>query len=266
MIGQGVALAMLFVACPAWLAFQSVGQPSLGNQNTSAPPQKGASPRFVRKNVDEDSIRARLLASEAVQKDLALTREQIEAINKCAKTTRRQYQEFLRESRKILVPGRLFTKEESDKRLGEHRTLLEAYKSKEKQARTKILAILTPGQSERLKQLQFQFTAVPTLARPEIVKALDISSEQSENIRVLAERREKEISARFPARAGLSPKEYRQKSIEFLKESHKASADTTKEVLEILTPEQRARFETMLGKKIEITWDYDSLILEDSEF
>ena len=187
-------------------------------------------------------------------------------INECVKTGRRRFQEFFAKSREILPSGQQFTKEEFGKRQRERRELFEASKSEEKELQTKILAMLTTSQSERLNQIQLQTTAVAALARPEIVKALDISQKQSEKIHALSERRDTEMLAKLPARASLSPKEYRQKIIEFRKESDKAPADARKEVLEILTPEQRARFEMMLGKKIEVTWDYDSLIPEDMEF
>ena len=139
-------------------------------------------------------------------------------------------------------------------------------KSKDKELQTKALAMLTPRQSERLKQIQLQ-TAIPAaLARPEIVKALDISKEQCEKIRALRDRTDEKWLAESPDLRDLSPKERRQKMIEFMKKSDKAQAEAKKPILDILTPEQRAKFEKLQGKKIEVTWPYDALIPEDAEF
>ena len=54
--------------------------------------------------------------------------------------------------------------------------------------------------------------------------------------------------------------------IEFLKEIDKASAAQNKLILEVLTPEQRAKFEKLQGKKIEVTWPNDELLPEDFTF
>ncbi len=64
----------------------------------------------------------------------------------------------------------------------------------------------------------------------------------------------------------LSPKERRQKMIEFMKESDKAQAEANKPILDVLTPEQRAKLEKLQGKKIEVTWPYDALMPEDGGF
>ena len=52
--------------------------------------------------------------------------------------------------------------------------------------------------------------------------------------------------------------------IEFLKGRDAADAGAAKPALEILTPDQRARFEKLEGKKIELRWPYDELVPEDA--
>ena len=64
----------------------------------------------------------------------------------------------------------------------------------------------------------------------------------------------------------LDGKERRQKLIDFQKEDDKAAGRENERVLDILTPEQRAKFEKLTGKKINVTWQYDSLIPEDADF
>ena len=104
----------------------------------------------------------------------------------------------------------------------------EDLKSKRKEFQTKMLAMLTPGQGERLKQIQLQAAIHAALARPEIIMSLDISEEQCGKIRVLSDHMEKGLRAEWPDLRNLGPKERRQKVIEFMKESDKVQAEATK--------------------------------------
>ena len=65
---------------------------------------------------------------------------------------------------------------------------------------------------------------------------------------------------------GVNPKERRQRLIEFMKESDKAQTEATKPILDILTPEQRAKFEKLQGRKVEVTRSYEVLMPEDAGF
>ena len=164
-------------------------------------------------------------------------------------------------------PSRRFTQEESEVRDGEFRALSEDWKNKNKELQTNILATLTPSQSERLKQIQIQMAIPAALARPEIVKALDISEEQREKIRTLTDRMEKrQFAERPPDLHGLSSTERHQKLIESMRESHKIQVEATKPILDVLTPEQRAKFDKLQGRKIEVKLSDDELIPEDAEF
>ena len=51
-----------------------------------------------------------------------------------------------------------------------------------------------------------------------------------------------------------------------MKESDKASAAANELILDVLTSEQRAKFEKLLGKKIKVEWPYDQLLPEDIAF
>ncbi len=63
-----------------------------------------------------------------------------------------------------------------------------------------------------------------------------------------------------------SARSIRQKMIESMKESDQVQAKATKHVLDVLTPEQRTKFEKLHGKKNDTTPDYDAWIPEDAEF
>ena len=123
--------------------------------------------------------------------------------------------------------------------------------------------MLTPSQGERLKQIQLQAAIPAALARPEIIKALDISDEQRGRMRALFDHMEEEELAKLPDLRQISPKERRQKLIESLKDRDKIQAEATNRLLDVLNPEQRAKFEKLQGKRVEVRWPYDELVPED---
>jgi hypothetical protein len=85
--------------------------------------------------------------------------------------------------------------------------LNEDFKSKGKESRAKALALLTSGQSKRLKQIEIQATIASAITRPEIIKALDISDEQRAKIQVLRDDMEGRLSAKWLDMGGLDPKD-----------------------------------------------------------
>ncbi len=77
---------------------------------------------------------------------------------------------------------------------------------------------------------------------------------------------EKKQFAGSPNLHGLNSRERRQKVIEHMRESHKIQVETTKPILDVLTPDQRAKFDNLQGRKIEVRWSDDELIPQDAEF
>lgn len=245
---SGVALGV--VALLTWMECQSAVQP----------------PPVVRSKLDEDSFRVRLLMVEMVQTDLGLTADQIGKLRDFAKTSEARSREFLAKSREILPPSQSFPPEEFEARKQKFRALSEELKSEGKELRTKALAMLTPHQSERLKQIQIQVTVPAALARPEIIKALDISEEQRAKIRVLRDDMDRKQLAEWPDLHDLNPAKRREMVTEFMKRSNEAQVQATNRILDVLTPEQRRKFQELQGKKIDLSRLHDALIPEDGEF
>ena len=213
----------------------------------------------------EDESLVRLLVVEAVQKDLALTTDQIEKIGDSVRVGFVRGRDLNARFHEIFPPGQSFPSEEAAARQRKFQTLANDYKSEGKEMRTKLLGMLTANQSERLKQIELQTAAAAALERPEIIKALQISEEQRKKIGVLRDSLVNEF--RPPdLRRDLDPKERRQKVIELMKESDNASAAANTLALDVLTPEQRAKFEKLQGKKIEVSWPYDELVPDDFTF
>ena len=201
---------------------------------------------------------------DAVQKDLGLTADQIKKIGDFVKLSQARWRDFIAKLEKSSPPGQVFSSEEVAAGDQEFQTLSDDYKSEGKELLTKLLALLTAKQNERLKQIEIQAAVAAALERPEIINALQISEEQRKKIEVLKDRIIDERPP--PDLRRLDSKERRQKMIEFLKESDKASAAENKLILDVLTPEQRAKFDKLQGKKIELNWPYDDLLSEDIPF
>jgi hypothetical protein len=116
--------------------------------------------------------------------------------------------------------------------------------------------MLTPSQSERLKQIQLQDAIAAALAQPELIKALDISEEQLARIRPLSDRIGEKILPKLHDLDGLTPKERRKKSIELAKERDRAEAEANRLALDVLTPKQRAKLEELVGNEVHPTKAY----------
>jgi hypothetical protein len=120
--------------------------------------------------------------------------------------------------------------------------------------------MLTRSQRERLEQIQLQHRIAAALAESELIKALDISEEQLARIRPLSDRVVEKRLAELDNLLGLPPKERRKKFIEVSRKWDKAQAEANKLAIDVLTPEQRAKLETLVGRKVEVTWDYEALV------
>lgn len=267
MIAQQPRFAVLAAAiCVAWMGCQTRVQTPAGNPKGRPQAQGEARPKVVQAKVSEDSILVRLLTVETVQQDLGLTEDQIQKIRDIAKIGKERSQQFQAKMRDTLPPSGAFSPDVSEARQRELKKFCEDWRNRGKELRTQTLAMLTPSQSQRLKQIQLQVAIPAALGCPEIIKALELSEEQREKIRTLGQSMKENLSAELPSLDNLDPKELRQNMIELLKESAKAQAETNKQAFDLLRPEQRAKFEELLGKRIEVTWPYDTLIPEDAAF
>jgi hypothetical protein len=262
-ITRRLSLVVLAVAVSlAWMGCQREDQPPASNPEGRPLVQRKASSRPVRsKKVDDESILVRLLLLETVQKELGLTADQTDKIGYLVKVSEVQSREFRAKLLDVFPPSQSFPKEESEARMREFRALSEDYKRTGKELRTKALAMLTPSQGERLKQIRLQVSIPAVVARPEIIKALDISEEQREKLRTLRDRMDQRLLDEWPDLRDLNPKERRQKLIEFMK-----GVDETKAIMDVLTLEQQMKLEELQGNKIDVTRFYDVSIPEDSEF
>ena len=213
--------------------------------------------------VDDESIRARLLMAETVQTDLGLTVDQTGKLKNLAQIAKRRSRELLARLHEVFPPGQAFPAAEFEARQREFQAWRGDADNRGRQLRREALAVLTPRQSERLKQIQMQTAVSAAMTWPEIIKALKISGEQRAKIRAICEQTDQKLVADFPEVGHLDLAERRQKIIGFIRQTE---AEATKGGLEVLNAEQRTKFEKLQGTKIDATQLRDALIPEGAEF
>jgi len=259
-------LCLAVAASVASAGEQTAAQPRVGSQTTNPALQNKGSQRSVRSALDPDSFRVRLLTTEIVQRDLALSADQVEKLRDVAKTSDAQSRQSLAKVRELFPPSQSYKQQEFEARMQRFRELSEDSKAKAKELRTKSLAVLTPSQRERLKQIELQARIPAALTRPEIVKALHISEQQFAKIIAMRAAMDRKEIAFWPDPRGVGAKERQQKLSEYLKRSNELRAETTNRILDVLTPAQRAKLHELQGKTIDVTRLYSAIFLDGPEF
>lgn len=237
-----------------------------GRQENALQVQAKVGPEPVRCEKLHDSyFRMRLLRLETVQKSLELTPDQTRQIGELFQVREAQGREFLAKSREILPESQPFSPEEYQAREQESHALQDDFTRTSEELRTRSLQILTSSQMDRLKQVEIQAAVPAALTSPEIIKTLNITEKQIARIRALCNRSDEKTAAELHALADLGPGERDQKMIAYAKKYwSEGRAEMARSVLEVLTPEQRTKFEELQGEKIEVPWPFDAVIPQDT--
>ena len=187
------------------------------------------------------SSMASLLGNEAVQKELGLEGAALEK----AKALRDEYRA---EVQKAMPEGsfqglRDLPRDQQAAKLTEFRQKTTEASAKAAAAvNPKIKEALSAQQYERLQQIQWQAAGIAALSDAELVKALDISKEQSEKIAALE--KENSDKQRELFRGGFN-EEAREKMTALIKERDA-------KVNEVLTAAQRDKFAQLKGKEFDL--------------
>jgi hypothetical protein len=151
------------------------------------------------------------LQIEDLQKEIKLSTEQKEKL-----------QPFITESKDILkLPGR------DRKAQGD---ILEG----------KIQKLLLPAQVERLNQFYLQYAGASVLRNPRVQKLLDFTDKQTKNMTRIDD--EESTKMMEINKAGDNPQEKKKKKEIVLNQWHA-------EMMDVLTPDQKKKLETLKGKK-----------------
>jgi len=165
-----------------------------------------------------DISSTRLLGSEAVQKDLELTDEQIESIKELSQGRGRGDRDTMRAEMEGLS---------QDERVEKIRKMV---KTRTEENKEKLGNILLPHQMKRLSQISAQASArdgSQSLVSGTLAKQLNITDEQKEALQAKAEELQKNLNAKI----------------------EKLRSQMQDELLAELTPEQRSQFKEMMGEK-----------------
>jgi len=221
----------------------------------------GSSAGLIR--ADDDLARVHLLHLKTVQTDLGLTAGQIGRLEEYLKAHRERSRQYLADVRRIFPDG-LPSSPEALMEGKQSQALLQDFMRDTAELQAKLLGMLTPSQSERLKQIQLQSAIGAALSWPEIIKVLGISQEQCAKINAVRDRMWESVNAtEWPDLRDVDAQERVKKVVEYYRALDQIAAKASKQMLDALTLEQRTKFEELQGKKIDVTPQYEGVTPED---
>ncbi|SRR6056297_151032 len=182
-----------------------------------------------------------LLAKEEVREELEMDEMQVEALG----TVRESLQEDMRSMAQDIGGGNFREMSEEDRR-----KVFEKMQKKREELEEKVTQaldeVLLPEQSERLHQIRIQVQGIRALADEKVAEQLEITAEQKKEMEEVQDKmrsemaekfREARESGDFGAMRDLMPK---------MQEKTEAA------MMEILTAEQKKKFEEMKGEPFEM--------------
>ncbi|MGO8744635.1 MAG: Spy/CpxP family protein refolding chaperone [Thermoguttaceae bacterium] len=174
-----------------------------------------------------------LLRAPTVQKELNLTDDQKEKL--------KEYSDKAQAAMRELFAGMQdLSADERAAKMAENRKKLDG---QAEEAKKTIEGILLPNQLDRLKEVALQRRGPQALADKEVQTSLALTDDQKDKIKTIGEdtmKKAQEIRAE-----GGDPQEARTKVQSLAKEAQE-------KVMELLTAEQKEKFEKMKGAKLEI--------------
>jgi Spy/CpxP family protein refolding chaperone len=168
-----------------------------------------------------------LLNSEQVQKELEMVDDQKQAVTKLRETAR--------EEMRTAMDGAGGDRPAMQKKMAELR----------EQNNKKLQAILLPEQFDRLKQLELQVQGASALAEKDVADALGLGEDQKAKLTSIREEFQAKRGEMFQGGGGGDRQAMRGK----MEELRKTESD---QMLAVLTADQKAKFESMKGKIIDI--------------
>jgi Spy/CpxP family protein refolding chaperone len=112
--------------------------------------------------------------------------------------------------------------------------------------------MLKPEQRKRLQEIRLQVEGPAAMMRPDVTKALDLSPAQRDQLKTLMDGVRKKVRQVVEEAKGLSPEEQLAKRDEIMERMREVQKDTIARALDVLSAEQREKFEKMQGRKIDL--------------
>jgi Spy/CpxP family protein refolding chaperone len=173
-----------------------------------------------------------LVARDEVQQELQLVDEQKEKVRGIAEETQNKARDEMRE---LFSEMRDLSDDERRAKFGELRPKMEAKMEALTAESTKQLEkVLLPHQLDRLRQIDLQtkmrYRGAGALTGGDVAKALNLTEEQREKLEKRAAEVQEELQTKIK----------------------QLQADARKKMLDVLTPDQQAQLEKMMGQQFEM--------------
>ncbi len=207
-----------------------------------------------------------LLASEQVQKELEIVDEQKEKLQKLGEEVRKEMQERFRGSGDLSPEERRaqwqerrakWEKMSEEERRAEIDKMRKEWETRTEEIIKKVEGILLPHQMDRLKQIQLQVQGGSVTSNPKVAEELKITEEQKEKLRKIRDELQEKMRGfgeKFRGLRDLESEAREAKIKEIREEITKLRKEAEEKALAVLTGEQRAKLEKMIGKKFEFDW------------
>ncbi|MCC6125316.1 MAG: hypothetical protein IT426_10165 [Pirellulales bacterium] len=179
-----------------------------------------------------------LLMNEAVQKEIELTADQKEQLQKLSTETRDAMRARMGDMQNL-------SQEERRAKMQEMRKEMEEAAAK---TQKKVEGILLPHQLKRIKEISLQMQGLRALANPEVVKELGLTEEQQAKIKSINEESMKAMQEMFQGGFRNLSDEERTAAREKMDKSRK---DIETKLTDVLTAEQKEKLEKMKGEKFD---------------
>jgi Spy/CpxP family protein refolding chaperone len=169
-----------------------------------------------------------LVSRDEVQQELQLVDEQKDKIKDITDGVRTKLREQLRD---VFTQMQNLSDEERRAKFGEIRTKIEAVNA---DTEKELAKVLLPQQMERLKQIdlqsKIQYRGAQALTSGDVAKALNLTDEQKEKLEKRAAEVQEELQTKIK----------------------QLQADARKKMLDVLTPDQQAQLDKMMGQQFDL--------------
>jgi Spy/CpxP family protein refolding chaperone len=214
-------------------------------QNENPPPvvpAPGGRQMQLRLQVPEFS-NFRLLQAESVQNELKMTDEQKGKIKELMGKLMGVFRQHM-----AGMAG-LDPEQQKAKREEMNKALVESVQEAEKG----MAEVLQPQQNERLRQIRLQIQGVAAINDPEVAKALELTDQQREQLKTLNEHHREQMTKLMAEMRDVPPEQRAAKQAELREKAQAAAKDVVEKIEQLLTPEQKEKFEKLKGEKFDLS-------------
>jgi len=183
-----------------------------------------------------------LVNNEGVQKELKLDQEQVDKLKQAVQSVMEKHADDFATLRDASPEERREKGQEIGRKVNDE-TL------------AAVNDILKPDQLKRLKEIELQQAGTQAFARPDVEKALKLTSDQKDKIKTISEDAAKEIRASFGGGGGGGAGAANPQAFQAAREKmNTVRKESLERVLAVLNDDQKTSWKEMTGKPFEVTF------------